>query len=360
MSSTSSHRVAAADDPRATVKVVVADANLAAQRSVLESHLPGGTSIVWADGHDEDALREELRDADVFVGSRFTAAMASAASRLKLVHAAGAGYDGIDLTALPVGAVCANTYHHENSIAEYVAASLVALRRGLRRQDSALRRGVWSSSVYDPAIRPPETLEGAVVTFLGFGHIGAATWRLLQAFGAEGIAITRRGDVDAEALRLRWSSDMTRLPDALAESDVLVVSIPLGPQTTGVIARPELALLGPGGLLVNVARGPVVDEHDLYASLRDGTIGGAALDVWYRYPAADGHGEPGTEPFGLLDNVLMTPHSSGVTANTFRARAIDIADNIVRLTEGRHLKNVVTGADSAREDPAPNEKARGR
>ncbi|HUX71204.1 MAG TPA: 2-hydroxyacid dehydrogenase [Cellulomonadaceae bacterium] len=325
------------------MKVVVADANLVPQRSVLESHVPDGAVIVWVDATDDGALLAELPDADVLVGPRFTAAMGASAPRLRLVHVAGAGYDGIDLTELPTGAVCANTFHHEESIAEYVAASLVVLRRGLLRQDSALRRGVWSSSVYDPAIAPARTLDGAVVTFLGFGHIGAAAWRLLQAFGAEGIAITRTGHVDAHALNLRRSADATGLHAALAESDVLVVSVPLRPETTGIIARRELTLLGPSGLLVNVARGPVVEERDLFAAVKDGTIGGAALDVWYRYPAADGHAEPASEPFWLLDNVLMTPHSSGVTANTFRARALDIADNIVRLHEGRPLNNVVGG-----------------
>lgn len=325
------------------MKIVVSDANLVPHRALLESHVPAGAVVVWVDAADEAALLAELREADVLVGPRFTAAMGAVASRLRLVHVAGAGYDGVHLAELPTGAVCANTFHHEESIAEYVAASLVVLRRGLLRQDSALRRGVWSSSVYDRTIAPAQTLEGAVVTFLGFGHIGTASWRLLQAFGTVGIAITRRGDVDAQALNLRRSADISGLHDALAESDVLVVSVPLRPETTGIIARRELELLGPRGLLVNVARGPVVDEGDLHASLKDGTIGGAALDVWYRYPAADGHGEPSAEPFGLLDNVLMTPHSSGVTANTFRARTLDIADNIVRLHEGRPLHDVVNG-----------------
>ncbi len=324
------------------MKVVVADANLVPHRSLLESHVPAGTSTVWVDAADERALLAELREADVLVGTRFTAAMGAGAPRLRLVGVAGAGYDGIDLAALPAGAVCTNTFHHERSIAEFVAASLVVLRRGLLRQDSALRRGVWSSSVYDPTVVPAQTLEGAIVTFLGFGHIGAAAWRLLQAFGTEGIALTRTGSVDARALNLRWSADTTGLHDALAESDVLVVSVPLRPETTGIISRRELTLLGPAGLLVNVSRGPVVDEGDLFASLTDGTIGGAALDVWYSYPAADGRGEPSTEPFGRLGNVLMTPHSSGVTANTFRARALDIADNIVRLHEGLPLHNVVS------------------
>jgi phosphoglycerate dehydrogenase-like enzyme len=106
----------------------------------------------------------------------------------------------------------------------------------------------------------------------------------------------------------------------------------------------ELDALGPDGLLVNVARGPVVDEKALFAALESRSIAGAAVDVWYRYPGSDGVGEPASLPFGDLDNVLMTPHSSGVTSETFVGRAIEIADNISRLAAGESIRNVVTPA----------------
>ncbi|HEY8701151.1 MAG TPA: 2-hydroxyacid dehydrogenase [Arthrobacter sp.] len=323
------------------MRIVIADPNLMPQRSTFEAALPDGSVTSWHDSWNEHAVLTDLKGADVYVGPKFTGAMGAEARNLRLVHVAGAGYDGIDADALPAGAVCANTYHHESSIAEHIAAVLVALRRDLVGQDAALRTGVWASSVYSADIRQAETLRGAVVTFLGFGHIGSAAWTLLRAFGAEGIAITRSGTADPQEHSLRWSGATDQLGDALSESDILVVSIPLTDETAGIIGTAELDGLGPHGLLVNVARGAVVEETALYEALKDRRIGGAAVDVWYQYPGPDGRGEPSALPFGRLDNIIMTPHSSGVTAETFRGRAREIAENITRLSKNEPLKNVV-------------------
>lgn len=323
------------------MRIVIADPNLMPQRTTFETALPAGATASWHDSWNEHSVLTDLKDADVYVGPRFTEAMGAVAPNVRLVHVAGAGYDGIEASALPAGAVCANTFHHESSIAEHIASVLVALRRNLIGQDAALRTGVWSSSVYSAEIRQPETLRGAVVTFLGFGHIGGAAWNLLKAFGAEGIAITRSGAVDPQATSLRWAGSTERLAEALSESDILVISIPLTEETTGLVGAAELDDLGPDGLLVNVARGPVVEESALYEALKDRRIAGAAVDVWYQYPATDGRGEPSALPFGRLDNIIMTPHSSGVTAETFRGRAREIAENITRLSKNEPIKNVV-------------------
>ncbi len=99
----------------------------------------------------------------------------------------------------------------------------------------------------------------------------------------------------------------------MTESDVVVVSAPLGDHTRGMIGGPELEALGPDGVLINVGRGPLVQEQPLYDALASHRIAGAAIDVWYSYPDAGGHGAPSALPFRDLPNVLMTPHSSGVT-----------------------------------------------
>jgi phosphoglycerate dehydrogenase-like enzyme len=323
------------------MRIVIADPNLMPQRSTFEAALPDGATASWHDSWNEHSVLTDLKDADVYVGPKFTEAMGAAAPNVRLVHVAGAGYDGIEAGALPAGAVCANTFHHETSIAEHIASVLVALRRNLIGQDAALRTGIWSSSVYSREIRQPETLRGAVVTFLGFGHIGSAAWNLLQAFGTEGIAITRSGTVDPQANSLRWAGSTDRLAEALSESDILVISIPLTEETTGLVGAAQLDDLGPDGLLVNVARGPVVEETSLYEALKDRRIAGAAVDTWYQYPGPDGRGEPSALPFGRLDNIIMTPHSSGVTAETFRGRAREIAENVTRLSKNEPIKNVV-------------------
>jgi phosphoglycerate dehydrogenase-like enzyme len=324
------------------VRIVVTDANLGPHRERFTAALPAGADVQWRVGAGHASLLDDLRDAVVYVGGRFTADMADVAEKLRLVHVVGAGTDRVDFTALPDDVLVANTFHHEASIAEYVLAAAIMLTRDFLGQDRALRRGVWATSVYDDSIPQPRTTRGARVGFVGFGHIGQFAWELLRGIGCSGAAVTGSGRVDAAAHDLSWAGDTSRLPDLLRESDVVVVSAPLSEQTTGMIGAAELRALGPDGVLVNVGRGPIVDERALYEALRDGVIGAAAIDVWYRYPAGGGEpAAPSDFPFHELANVLMTPHSSGVTADTFIGRARDIAENIGRLARGEALRNVV-------------------
>jgi phosphoglycerate dehydrogenase-like enzyme len=323
------------------MKVLVADANLVPHRERLEAALPPGVDVVWRVGRDPATFADDLRDADVYVGGRFTADMADAAEKLRLVHVVGAGTDRVDFAALPDTTLVANTFHHERSIAEYVLAATIMLRRDFLAQDRALRRGVWATAVYDDAIDQPPTLRGARIGFVGFGHIGQRTWESFRALGSEGAAVTGSGGVDATANALAWAGDSSRLDDLMTGSDVVVVSAPLTPATQGMIGAGQLRALGADGVLVNVGRGPLVDERALYEALRDGVIRAAAVDVWYRYPGQGGQSAPSDLPFHELTNLLMTPHSSGVTADTFTGRADDVAANVGRLARGEALHHVV-------------------
>lgn len=322
------------------MKIVVTDRNLVPHRERFEAALPTDAAVVWRTGPDD--LRDELRDAQVYVGGRFTADMAGIAEKLRLIHVAGAGTDRIDLAALSGEVLVANTFHHERSIAEYVLAAAIMLRRGFLTQDRALRRNVWATAVYDDAIPQARTLRGARVGFVGFGHIGQFAWDLFRAFGSTGIAVTGSGRVAAAAHGLSWAGDVSRLDELLRESDVVVVSAPLTPATEGMLGADQLRALGGDGVLINVGRGPLVNERALFDALRNGDVGAAAIDVWYRYPTEAGlTGAPATLPFGELANVLMTPHSSGVTTDTFIGRTDDITANIGRLARGETLRNVI-------------------
>lgn len=325
------------------MKILVADTNLVPHRGRLEAALPAGCTTVWRPGAEPATLPADLRDAEVYVGGRFTADMAAVAEKLRLVHVAGAGTDRVDFAALPDGVEVANTFHHERSIAEYVLAAATMLRRDFLAQDRALRRGVWATAVYDDAIPQSITLRDSRIGFVGFGHIGQCAWELFRAVGSSGAAVTGSGRLDPAAHGLDWAGDVSRLDALLAESDVVVVSAPLTPATTGMIGGAQLRALGADGVLINVGRGALVDERALYDALVDGTVKAAAIDVWYRYPTGPGATTPPANlPFTELANVLATPHSSGITTDTFRGRVDDIAANVGRLTRGEPLRNLVT------------------
>ena len=328
------------------MKVVVADQNLVGLRVELEAALPTGSEVVWSPTRDAADVAALVPGAEVLISGRCPKEVAVAGSALRLVHAAGAGTDGIAVDALPAGCVVANTFHHEDSIAEYVVAAAILLRRGFLAQDTALRAGDWPTPAYDGTAPWMRSLAGATVGFVGFGHIGARAWDRLRPFGARGVAVSGRGAIDAAATGLDWAGPTAgRLGDLLAESDVVVVSAPLTTETDGMIGAAELASMKDSAVLVNVARGPLVAERALYEALREGVIGGAAIDVWYGYPEpGTSHAEPSELPFRELANVLMTPHSSGLTHQTFAGRADDIGANVHRLVAGEALHHVVATA----------------
>jgi phosphoglycerate dehydrogenase-like enzyme len=121
----------------------------------------------------------------------------------------------------------------------------------------------------------------------------------------------------------------------------VAITLPLSPQTRNLIDERRLRLMKPTAFLINVARAEIVDETALYEALASGRIGGAALDVWYRYPAASGPTPPANQPFHALPNVLMTPHISGWTEGMLDARASLIADNIARIARGEIPLNAI-------------------
>lgn len=136
--------------------------------------------------------------------------------------------------------------------------------------------------------------------------------------------------------------DAHALPRFMASVDAVIVSLPLTEATRGIVGGEALAAMRPHGVVVNVGRGPVIDEAALFEALSSRRIGGAVIDTWYRYPmAGDETPLPSSLPFHTLDNVLMTPHMSGWTEGTVRRRRQTVADNVNRPARGEALVNLV-------------------
>ena len=286
--------------------------------------------VVVADDRD---ILARLGDVDVLVSMVFTPEMAAAAPRLRLVQVPGAGLDRIDRRSLAPGTALANAYGHDVGIAEYVIGAMLAIARSFCRIDADLRRGRWDS-VWSGAPVPlwPE-LAGKTLGILGYGRIGQAVARRALAFDMDVRAI-RRDAGRPDPNRLAVVRGPEALDEVLGRADYLAITLALTPDTRGLIGAPQLARMKPTAVLINVARGEVVDEDALYGALRQGALAGAALDVWYRYPTGAGPVHPGHRPFHELPNVLMTPHVSGWTEGMMDARAGVIAENIHRAARG--------------------------
>lgn len=296
----------------------------------VRSHLESTCEIVTEP--DEAAIAARLGEIDVLVSMGFDATMAAAATRLRLLQVPGAGLDRIDRNAVPAGVHLANVFGHEAGIAEYVIGGIIALTRSFARIDASLREGRWESQFAVDAPPPPlwPELAGKTLGILGYGHIGEAIARRAAAFDMSVCAI--RQNVPSETPPgLLYVGGPDRLDDILQQADILVVTLPLSDATRGLIDSRRLALMKPTAVIVNVARGEIIDEAALYQALAAGRIAGAVLDVWYRYPTAAAPTLPATQPFHELDNVIMTPHASGWTEGMLAARGKLIADNIERI-----------------------------
>jgi phosphoglycerate dehydrogenase-like enzyme len=191
------------------VNILVTDRNLVVHRERFTAGLPPDAEVRWLIG-EPDAAMDELRDAEVYVGGRFTAEMAGVAGKLRLIHVVGAGTDRIDFRGLSSDIQVANTFHHERSIAEYVLAAAIVLARDFLAQDRSLRRDVWATSVYDDTIAQSKTLRDSRIGFVGFGHIGQFSWELFRTFGSSGAAVTGSGRIDAAKHGLAWVGDTSR------------------------------------------------------------------------------------------------------------------------------------------------------
>lgn len=289
-----------------------------------------------SDAVDRPGEREVFAAADVLIGVRFTGALPRP-ERLRLYHAPAAGTDAIDTAALPDGVPLCNCFGHENAIAEYVLAALLARHVPLIDADARLRRGDWRYWSGSPQ-GPRTELGGTTVGLLGFGHIGRTIAERARAFGM-GVTVANRSPVPPTDLVDR-SFTFDALEAFMGSADAIVVSLPLVPETTGIVDAHLLGAMRPDAVILNVGRGPVIDEAALYAALKERRIGGAIIDTWYVYPGAEQPTpHPSRLPFHELDNVVMTPHMSGWTAGTIRRRQETMAANIRRLETGEALVN---------------------
>jgi phosphoglycerate dehydrogenase-like enzyme len=308
-------------------------------RAGLEKMLTTDWQLVETGAAMDDAgVVRGLADADAAIGISLTKA-APAAPRLRLLQVPGAGYDGIDLAALPAGAALCNCFEHEPGCSEYALLAMLEWSIRLGPADADMRRGDWSrSSRFGGA--PDGELAGRTVTVVGMGRIGRAVAKRARAFDMRVIGANRTVRADEPNVDAMYGLD--RLDEAVREADFVVLGCALTPETRGLIDARILAAMPPHAVIVNVARGPVIDEAALYAALQSRRIGGAVIDTWWRYPATPGE-DVAQWPyrFDLLDNVILSAHIAGWTTGTVVRRTRAMAANLDRLARGEPLDNVI-------------------
>jgi phosphoglycerate dehydrogenase-like enzyme len=314
------------------MKLIIKKMDNDGRLGLLNDYLSTSWDFRVADDEDERDFAGALADADAIISMDW--GTAPPAPHLKLIHLPGAGTDGVDFSAVPARATVCNVFGHEISIAEYVLATMLETVIGLRRMDAALRRNNWFGS-YLCGPRHQE-LHGKTLGIVGYGHIGREVARRASAFGMQVIACNRTPKA-ADA----WTQSITGM------HGFLLSALPLEDKTRGLVDAAVLAAMKPSAVIINVARGAIIDEAALWEACRDRRIGGAVIDTWYAYPpqGAD-HAVPSRFPFRDLDNVILTPHASGWTEDLKARRCAGIAENLDRLARGEPLIRVVKAAST--------------
>ncbi len=283
----------------------------------------------------QEAARAAAAEADLLLGDfigllRVDADLVRSAPRLAFVQQPTVGVEHIDLAACAAAGVpVANTAGvNAVAVAEWCLLGALAVSRSLLWADAEVRAGRWPQ--LDLAARGCLELAGRRVGLVGWGAVGQAAAERFRAFGCQVAYWTRTPRADAA---------YKPLDDLLATSDVLVVVIALGPETRGLLTQDRLRRLPRGAVLVNAARGGIVDETALPALLDDGHLLGAALDVYDAEPL------PADSPLRTHERVLLSPHAAGATAQARIRIALAVQENLRRAVSGEPVQDVVNGVD---------------
>jgi phosphoglycerate dehydrogenase-like enzyme len=291
--------------------------------------LPEGVTCIVGDSPDAFAGRPP---ADAILVCSLPRALRGTLERapgVRWVHSRSAGVETLVYPELEeAGIVLTNSRGvYSASLAEFVMAAVFHFAKDLRRliRNQAARR--WEQYV-------PAMVKGQAMGIVGYGDVGRAVAGKARAMGMR-IAALRRNAAAAPDPVLDATFPAPRLLDLMAWSDVVVVATPLTPETRGLIGVEEIRAMQPSGILINVGRGPVVQEQALVEALLAGAIGGAALDVFETEPL------PADSPLWSLENVLLSPHCADQVQGWLEPAMECFRANLERFVAGKPLQNVV-------------------
>jgi phosphoglycerate dehydrogenase-like enzyme len=280
-------------------------------------------------------------DYHVLVAGRPTREFVAASPKLEVLIIPWAGLPTItrDLMLEFPRIAVHNLHHNAAPTAETALALLFAAAKFVLPYDQALRKHDWTMR-YEP--NPSMLLNGKTALVLGYGAIGQYIGKVLQAMEMRILGVRRHPTKETDDVAEIFGLDA--LPQLLPQADIVMISLPLTPETENLIGERELALLPRGTVLVNVGRGPIVDAAALYNALKEGHLKGAGIDVWYNYPpdpAARTHTPPADYAFHELENVVMSPHRGGGSEDSNTLRMRHLAELLNAAARGEGLPNRV-------------------
>lgn len=283
--------------------------------------LAGKGELVVASAIDGETLAAEAEHAEIVIVRAVLPPMLFGRSKnLRAAIRHGAGLDMIPMDAANAAGVLVANVPGANAgtVAEHVFFSAMALLRQFRRVDRDLRANGWLAG-RDHATSGHD-LAGSTIGIVGFGAVGREVARIARnGFGLD-VVVNSRTDRNLPA-----GVSFATIDRLVEVSDIVVLCCPLTLETTGLISRGRIASMKPGALLINVSRGPVIDDPALIEALASGHVGGAALDVFATQPLPRDH------PYFGFDNVMITPHMAGITEESMMRMGMGAAEETIRV-----------------------------
>lgn len=291
----------------------------------LESQYPTQVSVC----KEKSQLAEAVRDADILIVSwRLPAGTIKSAVSLKWIHSIGAGVDGIltsDVLDSPVVVTSSSGIHRE-PISEHVLTFMLSFVREFHTFARQQMKKEWKRFEL-------EELAGKTLGIIGLGEIGSEIAVKARVFGLKVIAVKRTSSEKPGFVDELWLQD--KLKDLLRESDFVVLSLPLTPETRGFIGEDELRAMKKSAYFINISRGKIVQEAKLIQALREGWIAGAGLDVFEEEPL------PEKSELWEMPNVIITPHVAGSNPQYTQRAMMIFEGNLKRFLKGEKLENLV-------------------
>lgn len=297
---------------------------------ILKSVVPEGFEVKTLDELNYDCLIREAVDADyLLVSGRLPIdeGVLSAAKRLKMIQRTGVGTEMLDVEAIKRHniPVYVNAGVNAQSVAEHTLTLILACLKRLPQINQQTHQGIWKKQQVGVTTRE---LKGKTVALVGMGNIGRLVAQMLQAFGAKIIYtdVVRQSVETEQRLGLAYYDSFEAM---LPEADILSFHCPLVKENTEILNQRTLAMMKKGAIVVNTARGKLINPNDLYEALVSGHLSAAALDTHYEEPIKEGY------KLAELDNVILTPHIGGLSYEAFHQMMADAIENMVAFEEGR-------------------------
>lgn len=317
-------------------KIVVTFRVEAEQKKLINSLINNQAKIIYLKDYDENNYQEALKDADLMLAWNPTRELKSqkidSLANLKFVQLLSAGFDHVNLNMFPAGCkLASNKGAYAEPMAEHILAMVLSLSKKLYLNHKKLEKGEFNQRGINISIK------NSLFGILGYGEIGKAAAKLIKSFGSKIYAINSTGKTED---KVDFIGSLKDLEYVLKNSDIVIISLPLNKETNDLIGKKEFEMMKPNAIIINVARGNIINEKALYEHLKNNFEFYAGIDAWWTEPFTEGGFKLGY-PFFELPNILGSPHNSALVPNSLQEGLRKAVENLLFYLTEEKAKHIV-------------------